>query len=537
MTGTTAPYRSSVPAGRDGFVQLLHAEWTKFRTVRGWVIGTAVAASVIVLLAMLTGSGSHAEVCVGTSPSSAKCHTAHPTVTLGPDGEPVVDSFYFVYQPLDGNGSITLRVTSLTGVILAGGGAPAGNGGSSANLAAGARSAVQPWAKAGIIVKASMREGSAYAAMMVTGGHGVRMQYDYTHDTSGLPGAVSAASPRWLRLIRSGATLTGYESAGGTNWTEVGTADLAGLPSTVQVGLFVASPPYQRISQHLGGSSGTQSFTLATATFDHISLQRGNAEGGWSGVAVGRGDLPPAASGGFHQSGGSLIVSGSGDIAPTVGFGQPIERALVGAFAGLIVMVVLAALFITAEYRRGLIRTTFAASPRRGRVLAAKALVVGSVAFIIGLVASAVALPVGESLLRHNGNYIYPVSSFTQLRVVVGTGALLAVAAVLALAVGTLLRRSAAAVTTVIVAIVLPYILSVAWVLPAGAADWLLRVTPAAAFAIQQSVPQYPQVSFAEANPANGYFPLPPWAGFAVLCAYAALALGVAAFWLRRRDA
>ena len=28
------PYRSSLPAGRDGFLQVLHAEWTKFRTVR-----------------------------------------------------------------------------------------------------------------------------------------------------------------------------------------------------------------------------------------------------------------------------------------------------------------------------------------------------------------------------------------------------------------------------------------------------------------------------------------------------------------------
>ena len=56
------------------------------------------------------------------------------------------------------------------------------------------------------------------------------------------PATVSAASPRWLRLTRSGDTLTGYESADGTHWTEVGTARLAGLPATVQVGLFVASP-------------------------------------------------------------------------------------------------------------------------------------------------------------------------------------------------------------------------------------------------------------------------------------------------------
>jgi ABC-type transport system involved in multi-copper enzyme maturation permease subunit len=36
---------------------------------------------------------------------------------------------------------------------------------------------------------------------------------------------------------------------------------------------------------------------------------------------------------------------------------------------------------------------------------------------------------------------------------------------------------------------------------------------------------------------ANGYFPLAPWAGFAVLCAYGALALGLAFMLLRRRDA
>jgi ABC-type transport system involved in multi-copper enzyme maturation permease subunit len=95
------------------------------------------------------------------------------------------------------------------------------------------------------------------------------------------------------------------------------------------------------------------------------------------------------------------------------------------------------------------------------------------------------------------------------------------------------LRRSAGAVTAVIAAIVLAV---VAPVLPAGPADWLLRVTPAAAFAIQQSMPQYPQVT-AGYTPTAGYFPLAPWAGFAVLCAWAALALGLAAVLLRRRDA
>jgi ABC-type transport system involved in multi-copper enzyme maturation permease subunit len=96
------------------------------------------------------------------------------------------------------------------------------------------------------------------------------------------------------------------------------------------------------------------------------------------------------------------------------------------------------------------------------------------------------------------------------------------------------LRRGAATVTAVIV---LPYFFaSPLAVLPAGAADWLLRLTPAAGFAIQQPYPAYPQVT-ASYTPQQGYYPLAPWAGFAVLCAWAALALGLAMYSLRRRDA
>jgi ABC-type transport system involved in multi-copper enzyme maturation permease subunit len=192
-------------------------------------------------------------------------------------------------------------------------------------------------------------------------------------------------------------------------------------------------------------------------------------------------------------------------------------------------------MFITAEYRRGLIRTTLAASPRRGRVLAAKALVVGAVTFVIGLAAAAAAVTLGAQIARHKA-YVFPAAWSTELRMVVGTAALLAVAAVLALALGAVLRRGAAAVTIVVVAIVVPYILSVASVLPVGVLDWLLRITPAAAFAVQQAAPQYPQVT-ALYSPGTGYFPLAPWAGLAVLCGWAALALGLAVVLLRRRDA
>src|SRR5262249_57356142 len=45
---TVRPYRSSAPARRGGFAQLLYAEWTQFRTVRGW--GTGIIAPVLVIV-------------------------------------------------------------------------------------------------------------------------------------------------------------------------------------------------------------------------------------------------------------------------------------------------------------------------------------------------------------------------------------------------------------------------------------------------------------------------------------------------------
>ena len=129
-----------------------------------------------------------------------------------------------------------------------------------------------------------------------------------------------------------------------------------------------------------------------------------------------------------------------------------------------------------------------------------------------------------------------PISVPTELRIIVGTAALLATTAVLALAVATITRRSATAVAAVILAVILPYFLTVTGALPTEQAKWLLRLSPAAAFAIQQSLPPYAQVAEAY-TPSNGYFPLAPWAGFAVLCGYTAIALGFAAYRLSRRDA
>jgi ABC-type transport system involved in multi-copper enzyme maturation permease subunit len=510
---------------------LLRAEWTKFRTVRGWVAGTLFAGLVIVLFGYLATFAHNTGSC--TSPSSTTCQPGHPPVPVGPGGVPVTDTYYFVHRTLTGDGGITARVGALSGNAQTGG----GNGVSVQDLV-GAPGPVNEWAKAGLIVTASTKPGSAYAAVMLTGGHGVRMQSDFTGDTAGPD--VSSKAARWLRLTRSGATLTGYESPDGTKWTKVGTAELAGLPATVQAGLFVTSPPSTDLSspQFFGGEDGAnQTATGATAAFDQLQVHGRWSSSGWSGQDIGANtQLPTLSSVGSKRTSGSFTISGSGDIAPTVGAGYTDEQPLTGVFIGLIVLIVLATMFITAEYRRGLIRTTLAASPRRDRVLLAKASVVAGVTFVAGAIACTVAIVLGNHILRVNGNYVYPAGTLTQLRVILGTAALLALVAVFALAVGTALRRSAGAITAVIAVIIVPYILATASALPTGPSDWLLRLTPAAGFAIEQTLPQFHQVSYLY-DPTGGFYPLAPGLGLAVLCAYTVGALLLARRLLLARDA
>ena len=528
--------RAGLDGGRVSFGQLLRAEWVKFRTVRGWVIAMVIAVLITVFLGIFAAG--HVNIGCQNGPNgpllTGKACT--PKYAIGPGGEAVSDSYYFVGEPLAGNGSISVRVTSLTGLHGAGGIRQVGS------PLSGMSKGVVPWAKAGLILTASTKPGSAYAAMMMTGDHGARMEYDYVHDTAGLPGSVTPASPRWLRLTRSGDTITGYDSADGRHWTLVSTAQLSGLPATVQAGMFATSPIYTVTTSGAIGSSNQSGPSQATAVFSDVSLHGSWPARTWTGDNVGQGPAAPGTGFGyFHQSGAAFTVSGSGDIAPLVsgpaaaGPTTTFEQPLSGLFAGLIAILVVAAMFFTAEYRRGLIRTTLAATPQRGRVLAAKAVVCGAVAFVAGLIASVAAIAIGLPMQRNQGSYVLPVSTLTEIRVIVGTAAMVALAAVLAVAVGAILRRSAAAVTVVIVVIVLPFLLAVT-VLPASAGAWLLRIAPAAGFAIQQSIPNYPQVT-SVFSPAQGNYPLAPWAGFAVLCAWVVVAMAAAYVLIRRRDA
>jgi len=228
-------------------------------------------------------------------------------------------------------------------------------------------------------------------------------------------------------------------------------------------------------------------------------------------------------------------VTGSGDIS---GYGiagfqgggddDTVIDSLVGVQIGLIAVIALGVIFAAAEYKTNLVWVTYAASPRRGRVLLAKAAVIGSAVFVTGLVASVAAFLLAQPGQHRNGFNppAYPYRSVLEapvLRAIVGTALVLAVLAVFSLGVGTLLRLSVRAVMVLVALIVVPQLVgSVA--LSVDAAKWLGRLTPAAGLAIQQTRLRF--------DTAIG-----PWAGFAVLCAYAAVALGAAVVLVRRRDA
>jgi hypothetical protein len=81
--------------GRAGFARLLRAEFTKFRTVRAWVIAICAAAVVFVLLSFLSAFASRAPV---------------RAIPAGPDGEAVSDTYMFVHRTLVGDGALTARV-------------------------------------------------------------------------------------------------------------------------------------------------------------------------------------------------------------------------------------------------------------------------------------------------------------------------------------------------------------------------------------------------------------------------------------------
>ena len=204
---------------------------------------------------------------------------------------------------------------------------------------------------------------------------------------------------------------------------------------------------------------------------------------------------------------------------------DPAAWSLSGFFLAQLAVGVLGVLAITSEYASGSVRATLAATPQRRAVLAAKAIVVGTVTVLVGTASSVAAFLAGQAILAGKDLQAH-LGDPGVARSVVGAGLYLAVLGLLALGLGTLVRSTAGAVAVVTgLVFVLPGIVGA---LPSS---WERAVTPY----LPSDAGQAPigRTKFAP----QGVHLLPPWTGFAAGCAYAAAALVAAAVLLNRRDA
>ena len=186
----------------------------------------------------------------------------------GADVWDTADAFHFAYRTLTGDGAIVARVAAVNGA--------------------------EAWTKVGIMMRAGTGAGAAHAMMIVSKSKGLAFQRRTsggklsTHTSGG-----SGTAPRWVRLVRAGATVTAAVSSDGKAWTVVG-SDIIALPADALVGLVAHS--------HDPG-------TLATGTFDHVSVTAGGSlPGGWTSADVGATGVAGGASG----AGETFTVTGAG---------------------------------------------------------------------------------------------------------------------------------------------------------------------------------------------------------------------------------
>ena len=161
------------------------------------------------------------------------------------------DEFRFAYKTLNGDGTMTARVTGV------------GEG-------------TNAWCKGGVMIRQDLQPGSANAYIAVTGGNGDGGTFQWRlvlNDSSSSSRTLTGiAPPYWVRLVREGNTFTGYMSADGENWEQQGTSPIdVDMAGPVFIGLAVTS--------HEPGE-------MRGYSFDNIS-STGNVTGGWQTEDVG----------------------------------------------------------------------------------------------------------------------------------------------------------------------------------------------------------------------------------------------------------
>lgn len=201
---------------------------------------------------------------------------------------------------------------------------------------------------------------------------------------------------------------------------------------------------------------------------------------------------------------------------------DPVTFSLVGAGLAQLAVGVLGVLIITNEYASGMIRTTFAATPQRITVLAAKATVFTVVTFVVTTVAAFGAFFIGQAILSRQDLGV-AISSPGALRSVVGTGLYLGVMGLLSLGLGTLIRKTAGAIAA---------LFAILFVVPV-----IVSLLPSSINGIQKFLPSNAGQEIVFGSGQSTADVLSPWVGFSVFCLYAIVTLTVAGVTLIRRDA
>ena len=167
---------------------------------------------------------------VGVAGGTAYANGTFNVSGSGADVWGTADAFHFTYQALSGDGQMIARVASVANV--------------------------NAWSKAGVMIRSSLSASSSYAFMIVSAAKGSVFQYRATSGgtAAGVTGSAIAA-PYWVKIVRSGSTVTGYQSADGASWTPIGSASIA-LGTSAFVGLAVTSHDNTRLC--------TASFTNVT---------------------------------------------------------------------------------------------------------------------------------------------------------------------------------------------------------------------------------------------------------------------------------
>jgi len=126
------------------------------------------------------------------------------------------DSFHFAYRTLSGDCTNYARVTAVQNT--------------------------DPWAKAGIMIRESLNQDSVNVFAGITSQNGaIFSSRSATGGTCASFGQSGVSAPYWVKLVRIGNTFTGYSSAAGSTWTQIGSPMIVSMDQDVLVGLAVTA--------------------------------------------------------------------------------------------------------------------------------------------------------------------------------------------------------------------------------------------------------------------------------------------------------